>query len=773
MMPETERDSQLVAAEMVSGALGHGYGIVKDQQQHHHHHPSHPHQHQMQLQHQQQLQHNPTADLYKMATSTYVYSNPLTIPPTSVSSMVSPSSKEKLVNLLRVRDNNNCHQNMGSPISASTPNSCSPPTTFLQKQLEATPARPSSVLPQQQQQQQTQQRRSAAPTNWHAHVYARPPNRPTPHSIADILGMAVGEKCASESAYDPTGPAKSPNTILQQYQDQAPMRSASISMSDASEEDGSVNATASGGGVAAPLPVGVPSVTAVSTPLDQPLNLCVAKKSREAHNSSPMPTASSKQTTTTLLGKTKKENTGKPPAKKKKTATTSSSSGSGTTAAAAATTVALPPDISPTGCSDSLMRDKLMASNAPQQLASNNNSNMETTEDDSDSGSTDARRKKKARTTFTGRQIFELEKQFEVKKYLSSSERTEMAKLLIVTETQVKIWFQNRRTKWKKQDNVTNNEAAEHKSTNANKASGGAEQSPTAPATTGGSGSGSSTVESAAATKKSTNAQGEKTRGNNNNNNNNSVSLANNNSVNNESKLPSKQTSAKVKKQLNALLEKAAKTTNCAPNRSENEKVEMHKAGEKRHHPSNNNVGESKLLHQRMHQHAIPLTVEPAAPLEQTEKLDIKLEESPQHRELQLSLQRAAAAAKAAQQNGCSPTPANAATAAALLNEMDFESKLAASKISIALASMASKQLKQAEAAEASKQLKQFEAEASKQLKQAEVQAVAVAVAEAAAKEKLLKQESESEEDEETSTEHGDSTEAHDSQDQDVLMREN
>lgn len=46
-------------------------------------------------------------------------------------------------------------------------------------------------------------------------------------------------------------------------------------------------------------------------------------------------------------------------------------------------------------------------------------------------------KKKKARTTFTGRQIFELEKQFEVKKYLSSSERAEMAKLLNVTETQV------------------------------------------------------------------------------------------------------------------------------------------------------------------------------------------------------------------------------------------------------------------------------------------------------------------------------------------------
>ncbi|KAK0396359.1 hypothetical protein QR680_001687 [Steinernema hermaphroditum] len=66
-------------------------------------------------------------------------------------------------------------------------------------------------------------------------------------------------------------------------------------------------------------------------------------------------------------------------------------------------------------------------------------------------------KKKKIRTTFSGRQIFELEKQFEVKKYLSSSERSQLARNLNVTETQVKIWFQNRRTKWKKKDdrNIT------------------------------------------------------------------------------------------------------------------------------------------------------------------------------------------------------------------------------------------------------------------------------------------------------------------------------
>ena len=51
--------------------------------------------------------------------------------------------------------------------------------------------------------------------------------------------------------------------------------------------------------------------------------------------------------------------------------------------------------------------------------------------------SDDGPKRKKARTTFTGRQIFELEKKFEEKKYLSSSERAEMASLLNVTETQV------------------------------------------------------------------------------------------------------------------------------------------------------------------------------------------------------------------------------------------------------------------------------------------------------------------------------------------------
>lgn len=72
-------------------------------------------------------------------------------------------------------------------------------------------------------------------------------------------------------------------------------------------------------------------------------------------------------------------------------------------------------------------------------------------------------KKKKARTTFTGRQIFELEKQFKEKKYLTASERSDMAALLNVTETQVKIWFQNRRTKWKKQEKICETTAENEK----------------------------------------------------------------------------------------------------------------------------------------------------------------------------------------------------------------------------------------------------------------------------------------------------------------------
>ncbi|XP_059622079.1 homeobox protein B-H2 [Phlebotomus argentipes] len=250
---------------------------------------------------------------------------------------------------------------------------------------------------------------------WHPHVYAKPPKAPTPHSIGDILGWKSPKRPHKSSPSYPQmsqilhSVLKSPSLDESQtYPGQMGASfghnfiSRSESISEISEDDSGIS--------------------------DQPLNLSISK----SRDSSPATIGDVKH-----APKAKRDSSSKSYKRKKSTEVSDQFANNA-------------PPVLPT---DAVVKDPAMQSNLSQEVG----------EDSCEESSQDSRRKKKARTTFTGRQIFELEKQFELKKYLSSSERAEMAKLLNVTETQVKIWFQNRRTKWKKQDNISNSEAAEHK----------------------------------------------------------------------------------------------------------------------------------------------------------------------------------------------------------------------------------------------------------------------------------------------------------------------
>ncbi|XP_061784074.2 homeobox protein Nkx-2.5 [Nerophis lumbriciformis] len=62
-----------------------------------------------------------------------------------------------------------------------------------------------------------------------------------------------------------------------------------------------------------------------------------------------------------------------------------------------------------------------------------------------------ARRRRKPRILFSQAQVYELERRFKQQRYLSAPERDHLAGLLKLTPTQVKIWFQNRRYKCKRQ----------------------------------------------------------------------------------------------------------------------------------------------------------------------------------------------------------------------------------------------------------------------------------------------------------------------------------
>ncbi|XP_055630108.1 homeobox protein unplugged [Toxorhynchites rutilus septentrionalis] len=108
---------------------------------------------------------------------------------------------------------------------------------------------------------------------------------------------------------------------------------------------------------------------------------------------------------------------------------------------------------SPTGCGKNVELDESDSELCSDDEGSSlhNSSHSKTANGTASAcGADNSSKSRRRRTAFTSEQLLELEREFHAKKYLSLTERSQIATSLKLSEVQVKIWFQNRRAKWKR-----------------------------------------------------------------------------------------------------------------------------------------------------------------------------------------------------------------------------------------------------------------------------------------------------------------------------------